>query len=110
MTRVQLLFGMRLLAGVLGATLMDATFLASSAGATELPAGPNRDVVARECQACHDLDNVLGAAGASRDDWNGALDEMTSYGMKVTPGDRAKILEYLATYLGPGSKPNAPPR
>ena len=29
---------------------------------------------------------------------------MTSYGLKVTPEERAQILEYLATYLGPSAK------
>ena len=43
------------------------------------------------------------AAGASRDDWNGALDEMTGYGLKVTPQERDDS-EYLATYLGPSAK------
>jgi len=103
--RMRLLIGMRLMTGVLGATLA-----AFGAGAAELPAGPSRDLVARECQACHDLQMVLGAAGASREDWKGAIEEMSSYGMKVTPEEQAKILDYLATYLGPASKANAPPR
>ena len=50
---------------------------------------------------------VIDAAGASRDDWNGALEAMTGYGLSVTPDDRAKILDYLATALGPNAK--APP-
>lgn len=69
--------------------------------AAELPPGPNRDLVARECQACHDIDMVVHAAGASREAWNGALDAMAAYGLSVTPEDRAKILDYLATALGP---------
>jgi hypothetical protein len=97
--------GIRVIAGVLGAALVG-----FSAGAAELPAGPGRDLVARECQACHDLAMVFAAAGASRDDWKGAVEEMASYGMKVTPEEQARILEYLATYLGPTSNANAPPR
>jgi mono/diheme cytochrome c family protein len=96
---VRIGFGIRSLAGVVGVMLA-----AAGAGAGELPAGPGREIVARECQACHDLDMVFAAAGATRDDWNGALDEMDSYGMKITPEERAQILEYLATYLGPSSK------
>jgi hypothetical protein len=87
-----------------GATALVGTF----ALAAELPPGPNRDLVAHECQACHDLDMVIEAAGASRDDWSGAIEAMTSYGLKVSPEDRAKILDYLATALGPGSKPKTP--
>lgn len=98
MRRVQLLFG------VLGAAL--AAFAAYTAYGAELPDGPNRALVAAQCGACHDLQPLLdaSAAGVSRDDWDAALDEMTGYGLKVTPEQRAQILEYLATYLGPSAK------
>jgi hypothetical protein len=72
--------------------------------AAELPEGPNRALVASRCTECHDLQMVFDAAGISREDWSGALEEMTSYGMKVTPEERNQILEYLATYLGPTAK------
>ncbi len=70
------------------------------AGAAELPPGPNRELVAHTCTACHDLDMVA-ASNETREVWNTLLDSMTSYGLKVTPEDRAKILEYLVTALGP---------
>jgi hypothetical protein len=85
--------------GVLGAA-----GTAFAAYAAELPDGANRALVATQCTACHDLQPLFDAAGISRDDWNGALDEMTSYGLKVTPEERGLILEYLATYLGPSAK------
>ena len=72
--------------------------------AAELPEGPNRALVASRCTECHDLQMVFDAAGISREDWSGALEEMTSYGMKVTPEERNQILDYLATYLGPSAK------
>jgi hypothetical protein len=72
----------------------------AAAQGVELPPGPNRDVVSRECQACHDVDMVV-ATRRSREGWNSLLDEMTSYGMRVDPEDRAKILDYLATALPP---------
>jgi mono/diheme cytochrome c family protein len=83
-----------------------AAFLAHAADAADLPDGANRALVATHCTSCHDLQPLLdaAAAGVSREDWNGALDEMTSYGLKVTPEERAQILEYLATYLGPSAK------
>ncbi len=90
-----------LLCGVLGAL---AVFAAGTAGAVELPDGPNRALVAAQCGACHDLQPLLDAAGVSREDWNGALEEMTGYGLKVTPEQREQILEYLATFLGPSAK------
>jgi hypothetical protein len=89
----------RLLFGILGATaLMLGT---AAAQRPELPPGPNREVVSRECQACHDLGMVFAAAGLSRDGWDGVMDEMTSYGMRITAEERRKILDYLANNLGP---------
>jgi hypothetical protein len=74
---------------------------AAAAQRPELPAGPNRELVSRECQACHDLGMVIGAAGLTRDGWTNILAEMTTYGMNVSPDDQGKIIEYLTTYLGP---------
>jgi hypothetical protein len=81
-------------------------FGAATARQADLPAGPNRDVVSRKCQGCHDLSVVVEAAGLSREDWNSTIEEMvTSNGMSVTPEERAKILDYLSSYLG-RSAPN----
>jgi hypothetical protein len=87
-----------------GALLWAVVALSTQAGAAELPEGPNRALVASRCTECHDLQMVFDAAGISREDWNGALEEMTSYGLKMTPDERAQILEYLATFLGPSAK------
>ena len=70
---------------------------------SELPAGANRDLVAHECQACHDLGNLLGAAGLDRDGWSSIIEAMISYGLRVTPDEQAKIVDYLTTYLGPAA-------
>ena len=93
MKRASLLFG------VIGAVVV---FGAAAAQLTDLPAGPNREVVARKCQGCHDLSVVVEATGLSRQDWDATVEEMvTSNGMSVSPDERAKILDYLSTYLGP---------
>jgi hypothetical protein len=89
----------RLIFGIIGASL-----LCVGAGAVELPAGPNKDVVARACSSCHDLDMVFDAAGQTRDGWDGTIEEMTGYGLRVSPGERAQILEYLVSFLGPEAK------
>jgi hypothetical protein len=68
---------------------------------TELPAGPDRELVSKTCQSCHDLQMVFEAAGIGREVWDAALDQMAANGMAVSPADRAKILNYLSTYLGP---------
>jgi hypothetical protein len=75
--------------------------VAGAADITELPAGPNRDLVSKVCTACHDLQLVFDGAGFSRDDWNMTLDEMVANGMSISADDRDKILGYLSTYLGP---------
>jgi cytochrome c5 len=89
----------KVLCGVLGATL--ALIDGGVAQRLELPTGPNRDLVSRECQACHDLGMVTAATGLTRDGWTNILAEMTTYGMNVAPDDQQKIIEYLSTYLGP---------
>jgi hypothetical protein len=88
-----------LLCGLFGASLW-----CFGAGAVELPAGPNRDFVTRACGACHDLDMVNAAAGLNREGWDGAIEEMISYGLKVSPEEKTMILDYLASALGPDAK------
>ena len=62
----------RLSLGALGATVL--MLGAAAAQGIELPAGPNREVVSRECQACHDLSMVVAATGLTRDGWIGVID------------------------------------
>ena len=87
----------RLMIGVVGATLVVLGVRATAQ--LTLPDGPNRDLVARTCGACHDLGMVIGAGGRSREGWDGTIDDMTSYGMNITQAERRLVLEYLATYL-----------
>jgi hypothetical protein len=86
----------------LTAAIGSAAFVLASAAAeiTELPQGPDRDLVLKVCQSCHDLQMVFDA-GISRQEWDMSLDEMTANGMNISADDRAKILTYLSTYLGP---------
>jgi cytochrome c5 len=90
--------------GAIGATL----FVLGTNGASaqqaidpRMPVGPNRELVARVCTGCHDLGNLVATAGRSRAGWDVKIDDMVLYGMKVTPEQRALILEYLATFLPP---------
>jgi len=84
--------------------LAGASLVCAAAAAAELPEGPNRDVVVRACGACHDLEMVFDAAGQDRGGWSGTIDEMTGYGMKVSPEEREQMLEYLARVLGPDAR------
>jgi hypothetical protein len=63
-----------------------------------LPDGPNRELVEAVCGSCHDIEMVA-INGRSEERWQLTMDEMTGYGMRITPGDRALILRYLATYV-----------
>ncbi len=76
-------------------------------GQPNLPEGPGRDLVLAKCQTCHGLDLVAGRSFA-RERWDSILEEMTSYGLRLTPEERKAILDYLATYLGPEPPPAAP--
>jgi hypothetical protein len=86
------------LLGIVGISL--AMFGSAAAQQRNLPDGPNRDFVSRTCEACHDLAMVIAATGLSREGWDATIEEMVSYGLRVSPDERAKLLEYLATYLG----------
>ena len=66
-----------------------------------MPEGPNRELVVKTCIGCHALSNLYSTVGRTREGWNRVLDDMTNYGMNVTAQERAQILEYLATSLGP---------
>jgi hypothetical protein len=69
---------------------------------SRMPEGPNRELVARKCTSCHDVSNFVGTAGRSRAGWDVKIEDMVSlYGMRITPEERALVLDYLATYLPP---------
>ena len=88
----------RVLIGLVGGTL---SALVAGAGAqATLPEGPNRDLVSAACGSCHDIEMVV-INGRSRESWSNTIDEMTGYGMRLTPADRALVLDYLATYMPP---------
>jgi mono/diheme cytochrome c family protein len=88
-----------LIAGAVGCGLLAAA--AYAAGGPELPPGPNRALVYGQCRTCHDLQYLVESAGVPRDTWSDLLDSMKQYGLRISADQRAKILDYLATYLGP---------
>ena len=93
-----------LIAGAVGSVLLTASAFAVDSG-PELPPGPNRELVYGNCRTCHDLQYLVELAGVPRSTWNELIDSMKQYGLRIPPEQRAKILEYLGTYLGPNPPP-----
>jgi hypothetical protein len=92
----------RLLIGVVGAAIVVLSVRTVVAQIDpRLPQGPNRELVARLCSGCHDLSNLYATSGRSRAGWDIKIDDMLLYGLKITPEQRALVLEYLATSLPP---------
>ena len=80
---------------------------ASAAQQFDLPDGPGRELVYGNCQTCHDLQSVVDSSGIPRNAWNAVLDNMKGFGLRISADQRAKILDYLGTYMGPKPPPAA---
>ena len=91
--------GTSLIAGVVGLLLLAGQ--PCIADNLELPPGPGRELVYGQCRTCHDLQYLIESAGVPRSTWSDLLDSMKQYGLRIPPDQRAKILDYLGTYLGP---------
>jgi mono/diheme cytochrome c family protein len=79
-------------------------------GQNALPEGPGRELVLQKCQTCHEIGFVT-RERQTRERWDSIITEMQGYGLRLTPEERATILNYLATRLAPGAsapKPSAP--
>ena len=90
----------RLLAGVI-AVVSSVQMAAAQQVDPRMPEGPNRDFVAKVCSECHALSNLYSTVGRSREGWIRVLEDMTRYGLKVTPEERGRILDYLSTAMAP---------
>jgi hypothetical protein len=90
----------RLLIGVV-AVVSSVEMAAAQQDDARMPEGPNRELVIRTCIGCHALSNLYSTVGRTREGWNRVLEDMKQYGMNVTAQERALILEYLATSMGP---------
>ena len=97
--------GASLFAGAVVGGLLALTVGVASAQEIELPQGPNRDLVYGKCRTCHDLQYLIESKGVPRSTWKDLLVNMKQYGLEIPKDDRAKILDYLATYMGPNPPP-----
>ena len=64
-----------------------------------LPRDPDQQLVTGRCVICHSLE-MIAQQRQTRQEWTVILDRMISYGMPMQPGDRDRILAYLARHLG----------
>jgi mono/diheme cytochrome c family protein len=95
--------------GTIGVVLCAAAMLSTAARADdlELPPGPDRALVYGQCRTCHDLQYLKESAGIPRDSWDEIINSMKQYGLRIPAEQRARILDYLGTYLGPNPPPAA---
>jgi hypothetical protein len=90
----------RLLTGVV-AVVLSVQMAAAQEIDPRMPEGPNRDFVSKVCSECHALSNLYSTVGRTREGWGRVLEDMVRYGLKVTPEERTRILDYLATAMAP---------
>jgi hypothetical protein len=67
--------------------------------ANPLPRDRDQQMVTGRCIICHSLE-MIAQQRQTRDEWAAIVDRMITYGMPVQPGERERILAYLAKYLG----------
>jgi mono/diheme cytochrome c family protein len=48
----------------------------------------------RNCQQCHEL--AVASKKLESEDWSAVITRMTTYGARLTPPDRQKLIEYLS--------------
>jgi mono/diheme cytochrome c family protein len=51
-------------------------------------------ILQRNCQQCHEL--AVASKKMDSEDWSGVITRMMTYGAKLTPADRDKLIEYLS--------------
>jgi mono/diheme cytochrome c family protein len=82
--------------------VIGASALSGRSAAVELPRGPNRSLVFAHCQTCHSLDYLTDSRGLDRSQWEAVIDSMGQLGLPaMSAEERDRLLDYLATYLGP---------
>lgn len=90
------------------AVLLAAVARPGFAAAIRLPEGPGVNLAYAKCQTCHDLQYLVDGKGLLPAQWRAVLGRMQSFGMKVNEEEKATLLEYLTTYLGPNPPPATP--
>lgn len=70
-------------------------------GDTELPPGPNRDLLVMSCMSCHSPAYITMQPPFPRKVWEAEVTKMVNvFGAQVRPYDRKLIVDYLMTIRG----------
>lgn len=84
--------------GALAAAGAIVLVLSTTVSAQELPTGLGRDVVAKRCLTCHEADLMI-QQRLTRTAWGRTVDKMVRWGATVEPGERDRLLDYLAAHF-----------
>src|SRR5262245_61377730 len=89
-------------------SLIPAVLLCSAlpALAQSLPEGEGKDLVAAQCNSCHDFYARLGA-GYTPEGWKTVMRMMANHGVEMTPDQVAAMTAYLAKNFPEKGKPAA---
>lgn len=88
------LFGLAAVAACGGRTLQPVAGI-------DLPAGPGRELLLRDCVGCHDLGGLeLYRGFYSRDDWRLLVQTMVTHGATTAPAEVETIADYLSLHFG----------
>jgi mono/diheme cytochrome c family protein len=68
-----------------------------------MPDGEGKDIVAVACSQCHTLGVTL-SMRAAKGGWRQQVYDMVLRGAQLTVPEADQVVDYLATYFGPGSK------
>ena len=74
---------------------------AQPAAGVELPAGPGRELLLRDCLGCHDLGGLALYQGFyTRDDWLVLVQTMVAHGAATDAAEAETVADYLAQHFG----------
>lgn len=79
---------------------------AQGPGASPLPEGEGRDIVATACSQCHGLNAFVGIRENAQA-WRWQTYDMVLRGAQISPSEMDTVVKYLSTHFGPGV--NVPP-
>jgi cytochrome c2 len=59
----------------------------------QTPGGDGAAILQSTCRQCHEL--ATATTKLASEDWNAVIGKMTSYGVRLTPADQQKLIDYL---------------